>query len=144
MHIELDTRAHHAVGRLRLLGAIAVIGSGGLLAAQGAGPAGWVLLFFGGLVALGWLAVWWRGRHVDPQEHWLRLDADALRMRRGEKLDEVSWTSIETIEADEDALVVRVERTGADPLKVPLVWEGFGLYELEAALERARRAACDT
>lgn len=144
MQIELDTRAHRAVGRLRLVGAIAIFSCVGLLAVQGAGPAGWVLLFFAGLVALGWFAVWWRGRSLEPEQHWLRLDADALRMRRGEKLDEVPWTSVEAIETDEDALVVRVDRREGDPLKVPLVWEGFGLYELHAALERARCAACDT
>ena len=61
------------------------------------------------------------------------------RARAGER--SVPWTRVETIEVDEERLVVRVAIEDEDDLVIEPQYGGLGAYDLAEALERARRAS---
>lgn len=141
IEFELDADAQRADGRLRAFAAASVIAAIAWLGAQGAGPAGVLLLFVAGLAALGWLASWWRSRSLDPSEHWLRLGDEALEMSRAGKRSAVRWSQVREVIADEDRVAVRVVSRDGNELVVPLVWRGVGLHDLAERIDTARDAA---
>lgn len=143
--LGLDVVATRGVGRLRLVGALVVFPSS-LIFGMGGEPLHYTLAGLGVLVSIGWTAAWARSRRAiaGAGERFLDLSGDALSVVEGEQRTEVPWSSVVTIDVDEERLVVVVERQTEAPLRIEPVWGGLGVYELrdrlQATASGARRA----
>ena len=135
---ESDARAELHGLRLRAAaGAVALLAGAWLLLLPG-----WLPRLFGaagcGFGAL-WIARWRRGP-APPAGTYLEVTDDMLVRRTGDRVERTPWSEVRDVEVDEDALVVRVEREGADPLLIEPRY-GLGLYALRDELRLAWRRA---
>ncbi|MFW5920421.1 MAG: hypothetical protein ACOCUS_01175 [Polyangiales bacterium] len=140
---ELDVAAERSTGALRVVAALVVLLAAGWVAASDPGLVAGLVAALGALAALGWIAVGARSRRrMRARERWyLEVDRQGLRLARGGAPLEVPWESVESVEVDEERLVLRLRRRGAEPVEIPPVWRGIGLHELGDVLESVRGSA---
>lgn len=139
--LKIDRRAERQVAWLRLLAGLAVLGLAAWIASTRPGFWGWAMAVAGAGASAGWVAAFVRARRRLREEHrdLLEIDPAGLRWIEGRTEARVAWSEVRSIETDEDALVVRVEREDAAPLGIEPRYEGVGLHELEDLLRRAWR-----
>lgn len=132
----LDVASERATARLRLLGAVAVVGGCGWIAVTRPGVVVGIVAAFGLLVAAFWVVSWRRSekRLRDAPRWYLELGADELVLSEGERVVHVPWPSVRGVEIDEERLVVVVTRTGADPVVIEPRYPGVAIEALAAAV----------
>jgi hypothetical protein len=135
---ELDVRNERAIAWLRIVGSVVVAGGVIWLLSLGPGLIGVVLGAVGGLASLGWLLVGLRGRKRANEHagaHYLEVSDEGFVLAEGAKVQRVRWSEVKSVAVDEDRLVVRVERKGAEPgVVVEPRYRGQSVYALAEAL----------
>lgn len=143
MRFELDAGAERATANLRLFGAVVVSGCAIWMAASDPSALGWFFVIFAALFALGWTAAGMRGRRRARQTegHFLEVRDDGLLLADGARRLQVPWNEVDTVDVDEDRLVIEVRRRTGDPIVVQPRYRGIGLHELGRVLADAHRDA---
>ncbi len=97
----------------------------------------------GTLVSAGWVVAYRRSRTRAAQaaRHFLEISEAGLTLAEGEEEHHIAWTEMETVEVDEERLVVSVARKEAAPLTIQPRYRGVSLEELAAAIRRGREGA---
>lgn len=140
MRWNIDLKAERDVRKLRTAAAIAC-GIGALwIIALGPTVVGWVVAVCSALACVGYLASARRSRRRAPQTEagYMELDAEGMVVCTGSETTRLAWQEVLSTEIDEDKLVLVIQRRNAPPLSIPPVFEGLGLYEMGAAVERHR------
>lgn len=101
------------------------------------------LAVLGLLVSIAWVVAFSRSRARLREAHAKHLDIgpEGLTIALGAAPIQVRWSEVESVEIDEERLVVEVKLVGGDAVDVPPVWEGVGLAELCALIEGTRDGA---
>ncbi|HBQ14529.1 MAG TPA: hypothetical protein DEF51_26515 [Myxococcales bacterium] len=148
--LPLDVPGELSVARLRLIGAIVCAIAVVLLALGDPPLLAWVCVLGGAAASLGWTVMYARTRKKTKRadDHFVALAREGVTLagergagESGAGERSVPWTRVETIEVDEERLVVRVAIEDEDDLVIEPQYGGLGAYDLAEALERARRAS---
>jgi hypothetical protein len=95
-----------------------------------------VFALVGIAVSIGWLIAFLRARtrRDDAPDRHLDIARDGLTIALDGPPISVRWSEIESVEVDEERLVVAMRTLGGEVIDVPPVWEGVGLDELHALI----------
>lgn len=128
---------------LRLTAAAGVFGAAIWLVVESPAPRFQVIAGLSMIAVLAWLAMALRARRrlATPERHRLVLAPEGLRLVEGERERQIPWSDVESIEIEDERLVVQVRVRGAEPLLVEPRYGGLGAHALESALRQARGAA---
>lgn len=142
--LPLDRGAERSVATLRLVAAAAVaIGAIWLILLRPPAQV-WLCVILALVASFAWIvmALGARRRLRRAEDHRLVLDAGGLALFEGENERRVAWDAVDSIETDEERLVVEVRiRDEAAPIVVEPRYGGLGLVELEEAIRKAKEEA---
>lgn len=141
--LAFDQAAERSTGILRLIGAIVVIGSALWIAFTRPSIVGWGCAALGAAGGLAWIGLVRRGqrRISAADEHYIALEPETLRVVFGGKEQEARWDEVVGVDVDEDRLVVSVTLAKGEPVLLEPTFGGLGVYDLEAAVRQAWKAA---
>lgn len=142
LQLELDRRALREHLWLRAVASvIAILASAWLLAAQDH----WSVALGGtlaGAFAVVWLARGLRDHARALQgEHHVLVDNDGITHQQGARTTRVGWDNVVAVAVDEDRLVVKVECRDCPSLIIEPSFGGLGVYDLQAVIAGAWKAA---
>ncbi|MEO0323531.1 MAG: hypothetical protein AAF447_11285 [Myxococcota bacterium] len=140
--LVVDAGQERAVGRFRLLAALASVPAAALVLATDP-PLPLALLAFAGLlIGVGWLFAFRaaRRRAAGP-ERALVLGAHALRLELGGPPEDIPWRRMDAVELDDERLMVRIKRPGQRDLTLASPGGGLSLEDFHARMEARWQAA---
>lgn len=141
--LPLDRRVAD-VGLLRFAAAVISLIACVWLALTGPPIWAWVVVVSGLFFAWFWVRRWAQSARetLEPDKSYLDLTEDGFSVATAGDVKAVAWDDVRVVEADEERVAVRIELAEVDdPLYVEATYGGLGLYELEAAMQSARRAS---
>lgn len=102
-----------------------------------------VIAAVGLAASVGWVVAFFRARARIREAHERHLDIgpEGLRIVLGAEPVEVRWSEVESVDVDEERLLLVVKLAGGGALELPPVWEGVGLEELRVLIEDTRDGA---
>src|SRR5687768_2876881 len=114
--LPLDRAAERSVATLRLVAAVAVAAGATWLVLLRPPVQVWICAGLSLVASVAWLAMAAaaRRRLRDAERHRLVLDPEGLTLLEGERERRVAWDSVQSIETNEDRLVVEVRVEGED------------------------------
>ena len=142
-HYPVDTATIAAIGRFRLIGALACTGSGIWIALMGPELLGWTVAVLAWAISLFWFGAYLGSRRAVTQQatQGLTLDADGAKWSHRGTPQSLSWTDVQGVEVDDDRLVLVVKTTTGATQTVEPAYRGLSLYDMANRFEEHHGAS---
>ena len=142
-YYPVDTAAIAAIGRFRLLGALACTASGVWIAFLGPELLGWTVAVLAWAISFFWMAAYLGSRRSVRREasQGLILDAEEVRWSHRGAPHSVNWADVESLEVDEDRLVLVVRTTDGTSKSIEPLYRGLSLYDMANRLQEHHGAS---